>query len=189
MAQTLNVITIHGSLRRGSFNHALARALPKLAPSDMKITQAPPWSEIPIYNADDERSSGFPAPVQALAGAIRAADGVIIVSPEYNYGLPGGLKNAIDWVSRTENQPFKEKPVAIQSATGGPLGGSRVQYQWRQVMVFLDALVFTRPEIFVGSAQTKFDDKLELKDQPTVDFIRQQLAGFEKFIRKVSGKS
>ena len=188
MAQPLNVIALHGSLRKGSFNHAIARLLPSLAPADMKITAAPPWDKFPVYNADDEASTGFPAPVQALSDAVRAADGVIIVSPEYNYGLPGGLKNAVDWVSRTKNQPFKDKPVAIQSASGGPLGGSRVQYQWRQVMVFLEAQVFARPEIFIGSAQTKFDDKLELKDQPTIDFIKQQLAGFEKFIRKVSGK-
>jgi chromate reductase, NAD(P)H dehydrogenase (quinone) len=189
MADTLNVITIPGSLRKGSFNAALARTLPKFAPPGMTIGAAPPWNAFPVYNADDQAASGFPGPVQALAEAIRKADGVIIVSPEYNYGLPGGLKNAIDWVSRLENQPFKDKPVAIQSATGGPLGGPRVQYQWRQVMVFLDALLFTRPEIFVGLAQNKFDDKLELKDQPTIDMLKQQLAGFEKFIRKVSGKS
>jgi chromate reductase, NAD(P)H dehydrogenase (quinone) len=189
MADTLNVITIYGSLRSGSFNAALARTLPKLAPPGMTIGPAPPWSAFPIYNADDQAASGFPAPVQILADAIRKADGVIIVSPEYNYGLPGGLKNAIDWLSRLENQPFKDKPVAIQSATGGPLGGSRVQYQWRQVFVFLDAHVFLRPEVFVGSAQTKFDDKLELKDQPTIDFIKQQLAAFDKYIRKVSGKT
>jgi chromate reductase len=187
MAQALNVITIHGSLRKGSFNHAIARLLPSLAPADMKIAAAPPWDKFPIYNSDDENSTGFPAPVQALSDAVRAADGVVIISPEYNYGLPGGMKNAIDWVSRTKNQPFKDKPVAIQSAAMGPLGGGRVQYQWRQVMVFLEALVFTRPEIFVGAAHTKIDDKGELKDQPTIDFLKQQLAGFDKFIRKVSG--
>ena len=189
MADTLNVITIAGSLRKGSFNAALARTLPKLAPPGMTIGAAPPWNTFPIYNADDQVASGFPAPVQALADAIRKADGVMIVSPEYNYGLPGGLKNAIDWLSRLENQPFKDKPVAIQSATGGPLGGARVQYQWRQVFVFLDAHVFLRPEIFVGSAQSKFDDKLELKDQPTIDFVKVQLAAFEKYIRKVTGRS
>lgn len=189
MAQALNVITIHGSLRKGSFNHALARALPKLAPADMKITEAPPWSALPIYNADDQQSSGFPAPVTALADAIRAADGVIIVSPEYNYGMPGGLKNAIDWVSRLENQPFKDKPVALQSASPSVLGGGRVQYQWRQAMVFLEALTFTRPEVFVTFASQKFNDKLELVDQPTIDVVKQQLTGFERFIRKVSGKA
>jgi len=188
MAAQLKVITIHGSLRKGSYNHALARTLPKLAPAGMAISAAPDWSTFPIYNADDQAASGFPAAVQALSDAIRAADGVIIVSPEYNYGLPGGLKNAVDWVSRVDNQPFKDKPVSIMSATGGPLGGSRVQYQWRQVMVFLEAHTFNKPEIFVGSAHTKFNDKGELQDQATIDFTKQHLAGFETYIRKVSGK-
>ena len=189
MPDTLNVITICGSLRKGSYNAALARMLPKFAPPGMTIGAAPPWSAFPVYNADDQASSGFPAPVQILADAIRKADGVIIVSPEYNYGLPGGLKNAVDWLSRLENQPFKDKPIAIQSATGGPLGGPRVQYQWRQVMVFLEAHVLTRPEIFVGLAQNKFDDKLEIKDQPTVDFVKLQLVAFDKYIRKLGGKT
>ena len=188
MAAQLKIITLHGSLRKGSYNHALARTLPKLAPAGLAISEAPSWASFPIYNADDQGASGFPAPVKALSDAIAAADGVVIVSPEYNYGLPGGLKNAIDWVSRMDNQPFKDKPVSIMSATGGPLGGSRVQYQWRQVMVFLEAHTFNKPEIFVGSAHTKFDDKGELKDQPTVDFIKQNLVAFEAYIRKVSGK-
>ena len=190
MADKLTVITICGSLRKGSFNAALTRALPKLAPEGMSITASPPWSAFPLYNADDQNSTGFPAPVTALADAVRAADGVIFVTPEYNYSIPGGLKNAIDWVSRLKDQPFKDKPVAIQSATGGPLGGARMQYHIRQAMVFLDALTFTRPEIFVGNAAQKFDEKtLELKDQPTIDIVKLQLAGFETFIRKVSGKA
>jgi chromate reductase, NAD(P)H dehydrogenase (quinone) len=188
MAQPLNVIVIHGSLRKGSFNHAIARTLPKLAPSDLKITAAPPWNAFPVYNADDETSTGFPAPVKALSDAIRAADGVVIVSPEYNYGLPGGLKNAIDWISRVDNQPFKGKPVAFQSASPGALGGARAQYQWRQVMVFLEARVFTRPEVFVTGATRKFDDKLELTDDATIEAIRKNLAGFETFVRQASGK-
>jgi chromate reductase len=190
MAGSLNVITICGSLRKGSFNAALARTLPALAPSGMSIKASPGIDAIPIYNADVQNSTGFPAPVNALADAIRAADALIIVSPEYNYSIPGGLKNAIDWVSRLQNQPFAGKPIALQSATQGPLGGARVQYHLRQAMVFLDGLVFTRPEIFVGTAQHKFDDKtLELKDQPTIDIIKQQLAGFEKFIRRLGGNS
>ncbi len=186
MAQ-LKLITISGSLRKGSFNSALARTLPKLAPAGLSISEAPSWASFPIYNADDQGASGFPAPVKALSDAIAAVDGVVIVSPEYNYGLPGGLKNAIDWVSRIDNQPFKDKPVSIMSATGGPLGGSRVQYQWRQVMVFLEAHTFNKPEIFVGGAHTKFENG-ELKDQPTADFIKQHLGAFEAYIRKVSGK-
>jgi chromate reductase len=190
MAEKVNVITIAGSLRKGSFNAALARQLPKWAPDGMAITAAPPWADIPTYNADDQNSTGFPASVIKLADAIRGADGVIIVSPEYNYGVPGGLKNAVDWVSRIKDQPFKDKPVAVQSVAGGPLGGGRVQYQWRQIFVFLEALAFLRPEVFVGMAGQKFDETtLEFKDEAGINFIKQQLSGFEKFIRKVSGKA
>jgi chromate reductase len=188
MADKLNVITIVGSLRKGSYNAALARQLPQWAPEGMSITAAPAWADLPTYNAD-EQAKGFPETATKLADAIRAADGVIIVSPEYNYGVPGGVKNAIDWVSRMKDQPFKDKPVALQSVASGPLGGARVQYQWRQIMVFLEALAFTRPEVFVGMAAQKFDEKtLEFKDETGINFIKQQLAGFEKFIRKVSGK-
>src|ERR1041385_8437826 len=109
MADKVNVITIAGSLRKGSFNAALARQLPKWAPEGMSITAAPAWAGLPIYNADEQGASGFPAVATALSDAIRAADGVIVVSPEYNYGVPGGLKNAVDWVSRMKAQPFKEK--------------------------------------------------------------------------------
>lgn len=181
------VLSICGSLRKGSFNRMLADMLPSLAPTGMTITASPPI-EMPLYNADVQ-AEGFPAAAAALADAIRAADGVIIVTPEYNYSMPGVLKNAIDWVSRMKDQPFVNKPVAIQSATQGPLGGARVQYHTRQMMVFLDALTFNKPEIFVGLAQTKFDEKTrELKDEATKTIIKQQLEGFEKFIAKVSGK-
>jgi chromate reductase len=188
MADKVNVITIVGSLRKGSYNAALARELPKFAPAGMGISAAPSWEKFPIYNADDQNSTGFPADVTALSEAVRAADGVIFVTPEYNYGIPGGLKNAIDWLSRIKDQPFKDKPVAIQSATGGPMGGGRMQYQLRQAMVFLNAFTFNTPEIFVGSAHTKFDDKMVFLDEAGINFIKQQLTGFEALIRKLTGK-
>jgi len=181
-----NVISICGSLRKASYNRMLANVLPSLAPAGMTIKHSPPI-EMPLYNADVQ-AQGWPAPATALADAIRAADGVIFVTPEYNYGIPGVLKNAIDWVSRMPNQPFINKPVAIQSATQGPLGGARMQYQLRQAMVFLNAFTFNTPEIFVGSAQTKFSESGELKDEPTRDFIKKQLEGFAKLIERV-GKS
>jgi chromate reductase len=190
MADKVNVITIVGSLRKGSFNAALARQLPKWQPAGMTITASPHWADLPIYNADDQNSTGFPATATKLSDAVRAADGVIFVTPEYNYGIPGGLKNAIDWVSRMKDQPFKDKPVAIQSATGGPMGGARMQYHLRQAMVFLNAFTFNTPEIFVGSAPTKFDEKtMEFKDENGIKFITQQLAAFEGFIRKLTGKA
>ncbi|HTV37568.1 MAG TPA: NADPH-dependent FMN reductase, partial [Xanthobacteraceae bacterium] len=119
VGKTLNVITICGSLRRGSYNRIVMNALPALAPEGMQIRESPPIGEFPLYNADLQNSTGFPAPVQALADAIRAADGVIFNSPEYNFGIPAPLKNAIDWVSRVPNQPFVGKPVAMQSASPG----------------------------------------------------------------------
>lgn len=182
----MNILTICGSLRKGSFNRSVMNALPSLAPSSMKFTEAPSFAAFPIYNADDQNSSGFPAAVTALADAVRSADGVIIVSPEYNYSVPGGLKNALDWVSRLKEQPFSGKPVALMSASGGPLGGARMQYHMRQIMVFLNARVFNTPEIFVASAQTRIDDKGELTDETTRDFIRKQLAAFEAFVGKGS---
>ena len=186
----LNVVSICGSLRKGSFNAALSRALPALAPANMAITPAPSWESFPVYNADDQNSSGFPAAVTTMADVLRKADGILIVSPEYNYSIPGGLKNAIDWLSRLKEQPFFQKPIALQSASGGPLGASRMQYHMRQTMVFLDAYVFTRPEIFVGGAPHKFDEKtLELKDEPTRHIITQQLNGFSDFIRRITGKA
>ena len=186
MADQLKVLVICGSLRKGSYNAALTRALPALAPPDMKLITAPSFATFPFYNADVQDASGFPGPVNDLAEAIRAADGVLFVTPEYNWSIPGVLKNAIDWVSRLKDQPFKDKPVAIQSASQGPLGGARMQYHLRMALTFSDALLFGRPEIFVGLAATKFDkDTLELKDQPTKDIIKQQLAAFAKFIQRM----
>src|SRR5918911_2354153 len=174
MATTLNVISICGSLRKGSFNRMVMNALPGLAPAGMAIKEAPPFDAFPLYNADIQNSTGFPAPVNTLADAIRAADGVIFVTPEYNFSMPGGLKNAIDWVSRLQNQPFAGKPVAIQSASPGPVGGARVQYDLRKTMVFLDALTLNKPEIFVGAVPSRVDEKTgELKDEATRNFIKQ----------------
>ena len=187
--KSVNVITICGSLRKGSFNAMVQRALPSLAPEGMVLTEAPPFAAFPLYNADVQVATGFPGPVTALADAIRAADGVIIVTPEYNFSIPGGLKNAIDWVSRVPNQPFAGKPVALQSASPGPVGGARVQYDLRKAMVFLDAFVLNKPEIFVGGCASKIDEKTgELKDETTRNFIKQQLAAFVKFIAHLAPK-
>jgi chromate reductase, NAD(P)H dehydrogenase (quinone) len=187
--QQLDVLVICGSLRKGPYNAALARTLPALAPAGMKLRAASSFERFPIYNFDIQNATGFPAEIVAWADAIRSADGLIIVSPEYNWSIPGGLKNAIDWVSRMKDQPFKDKPVALQSAAGGILGGSRMQYHLRQSLTSIDALLFGRPEVIVTLAAQKFDEKtLELKDHTALDMIKLQLAGFEKFIRRVSAK-
>ena len=186
---TLNVLTICGSLRKGSYNAMVQRALPALAPEGMSLKPAPSFADFPIYNADIQNSTGFPAGVNALADAIRAADGVIFCTPEYNFSTPGGLKNAIDWVSRLPNQPFAGKPVALQSASPGPVGGARVQYDLRKSMMFLDAFTLNKPEIFIGNCAGKFDEKSgELKDEATRGFIKQQLAAFVTFIARLAPK-
>ena len=119
-----------------------------------------------------------------MGEAIAAADGVVIVTPEYNYSVPGVLKNAIDWLSRLPNQPFAGKPVAIQSASPGALGGARAQYHLRQSLVFLDARVLNRPEVMVGGAYGKADMASgDLTDQATKDFIAGQLKAFADFVR------
>jgi chromate reductase len=183
----LNVSVVVGSLRKGSFNAALARVVPSLAPADLKFTSAPPYDKFPFYNFDVQTASGFPAEVTAWADAIRAADAVLIVSPEYNWTIPGALKNAIDWASRMKDQPFKDKPVGLMSAAAGLLGGSRMQYHLRQSLTSIDAHMFGRPEVLVTFAGTKFDEKTgELKDQATIDMIKLHLTGFEKYIRKVN---
>ena len=181
-----NVLVICGSLRKRSYNAALTRALPDLAPPDMKFVTAPPLETLPLYNADTQEASGFPGPAEDLATAIRAADGVLFVSPEYNWSMPGGLKNAIDWISRMKEQPFKGKPVAIQSCSQGPLGGARMQYHWRMSMTFLKAFIFGTPEVFVGNSASKFDkETLALTDQGTKDAVKAQLAAFAKFINRM----
>jgi chromate reductase len=189
-AKKQNVLILCGSLRNGSLNKAVARTLPELAPDGMMLTDAPPYDGFTLYNADHHQATVFPPPVVTFADAIRAADGVIIVSPEYNFSVPGGLKNAIDWVSRMKEQPFREKPVALQSASGGPLGASRMQYHLRQVLLAIDAFVFTRPEIFVTFASQKIDEKAgKLKDEPTREIIGRQLAAFATFIERLRPKS
>src|SRR3984885_3072480 len=163
----LNVVCICGSLRKASYNRMVMNALPGLAPSNMKLTEAPPFADFPLYNADIQ-DVGIPSAVHTLAEAVRASDGVMFNSPEYNFSIPGGLKNAIDWVSRVPNQPFAGKRGAIQSATGGALGGGRMEYDLRRAIQFLDAVTLGKPEIFIGNCSQKIDAKTgEITDEAT----------------------
>jgi len=179
-----NVVAICGSLRKGSFNRQLMNASMGLAPAGMTITEAPSYAKIPIYNFDDQQATGFPKDADALHEAVRNADGVLIVSAEYNWSIPAGLKNAIDWLSRYKEVSLKDKPVCIQSAAPGLLGGSRMQYHLRMVLQAVDAQLFGKPEVIVNLAASKFADGA-LKDQAAIDLIKQQLAAFGKFIERV----
>jgi chromate reductase len=184
MPETLKVVTLLGSLRRASLNAAIARALPALAPEGMSVTPLGSIGEFPVYNADLQ-AQGFPPAVTAMAEAIRAADGIVVVTPEYNYSIPGGLKNAIDWLSRVPDQPFAGRPMAIQTASQGMLGGARAQYHLRQAMVFLDAFILNKPEVMVPQAQAKVSEAGELTDEATRKVIAAQLAAFAAFIARV----
>ncbi|HEY7298282.1 MAG TPA: NADPH-dependent FMN reductase [Xanthobacteraceae bacterium] len=185
----LDIAVVCGSFRKASYNGALARSLPPLAPPGLRLEPAPPIDRFPLYNLDIQNAYGFPADVTAFADAIRSAHGVIIVSPEYNWSIPAGLKNAIDWTSRFKDDPFKGKPVALQSCAGGLLGGSRMQYHLRQCLTAVESVIMIRPEVFVTFAAKKFDEKtLELIDQPTRDMVKLQLDNFEKFVRRLTGK-
>ncbi|MGW1443576.1 NADPH-dependent FMN reductase [Serratia rhizosphaerae] len=184
--QALKIVTLLGSLRKGSYNAIVANTLPKLAPPGMVIEALPSIRDIPLYDADLQQEEGFPATVETIAEKIRQADGVIIVTPEYNYSVPGGLKNAIDWISRLPNQPLAGKPLTIQTSSMGPIGGARCQYHLRQIMVFLDAMVMNRPEFMGGVIQNKVDEQAgELTDQATLDFLRSQLAAFRDYIAQL----
>jgi chromate reductase len=182
MAQ--QVLAICGSLRKGSYNRMLMNASIGLAPEGMTIKEAPSFAKFPIYNFDDQQATGFPADVDALHKAVTAADGLLIVSAEYNWSIPGGLKNAIDWLSRYKEVSFKDKPVCIQSAAPGLLGGARMQYHLRMAMQGVDAILFGKPEVIVNLAASKFADG-KLTDQTALDLIKQQLAAFSKFIERV----
>ena len=185
MANPLNVVVLLGSLRKGSYNRIIAQSLAGLAPADMSVTLLPSIGTFPLYDADLQ-AQGIPAVVTEMGDAIRKADGIIIVTPEYNYSIPGGLKNAIDWFSRLSEQPFAGKPLAIQSASMGAIGGARAQYHLRQTLVFLDAHILNKPEVMVGVVQNKVNaDKGTLEDEDTRKHIAGQLQSFADFIRRL----
>lgn len=183
----LHFVTLLGSLRRASLNAAVAKALPSLAPEGVTVSALGSVGAFPLYDADVQ-DQGFPASVLAMAEEIRAADGVIIVTPEYNYSMPGVLKNAIDWLSRVTPQPLAGKPVAIQTASPGAIGGARAQYHLRQSLVFLDAIVLNKPEAMIGLAAQKIDaEAQELTDDATRVFLARQLVALADWVRTLKG--
>jgi chromate reductase len=172
-SRPIRVVGISGSLRAGSYNTAALRAAIALAPEGMTIENAE-IGDLPLYN-DDVRVAGYPPQVQRFRDQLAAADAILFVTPEYNYSIPGVLKNAIDWASRPPSQPFDNKPVAIMGASGGIFGTARAQYQLRQMLVFLNAFPLNKPEVMIGAAQTKFDEAGKLTDEQTKEFIRSLL--------------
>jgi len=180
--QPLRFVVLLGSLRKASFHATLARSLPSLAPEGVSIEFLESVGDIPHYDADVQ-AEGFPESVVKMGKAIKQADAVIIVSPEYNYSVPGVLKNALDWISRLPDTPFAGKPVALQTGSPGLIGGARAQYHLRQILVFFDALVLNKPEIMVGQLPSKIDQvNDQISDAQTRDFIATQLVALSKMV-------
>jgi len=174
----MNVCGIAGSLRKGSYNRSLLRAAVKLAPEQMRITVFDRLGDVPLYNADVE-ASGDPEAVVALKEAIRRSDALLIATPEYNYGVPGVLKNAIDWASRPPSgSVLTGKPTALLGASAGRTGTARAQLALRQSFVFTQTPVLLGPELLVGEAHKKFAEDGTLSDEQTAKLLRALLERF-----------
>jgi chromate reductase, NAD(P)H dehydrogenase (quinone) len=180
---TLSIVGLCGSLRAGSFNRMALEFAGTVMPEGMLLDIAE-FRTLPPFDAD-VLAAGFPPQVSALRERIRNADGVLIATAEYNFSIPGVLKNTLDWVSRGNDQPFAMKPVAIMSASPGPLGGARVQYDLRRVLLFMNAMVLAKPEVFIGMANTKFDANRQCIDEATRKFVSDQMRSFERWIQGV----
>ena len=173
----MNILGISGSFRQASFNTSLLNAIQARLPTDWSMTITVPHG-FPIYN--EELRPDWPEAAQTLVQQVRDADAVIIATPEYNHSIPGGLKNALDWVSRFPEQPFKDKCVGIVGASSGRLGTVRAQAHLRQCLQCLDARVLTKPEVLVGFAPEVFSR--ERLDQGTDDVIRAFIESFGRFV-------
>ncbi len=176
----MKIAALSGSLRKGSFNTMLVHTAAKHAPVGMSL-QIADISAIPLYNGDDDLPDSKPAAVLALADQLRAADGILISTPEYNYSFSGVIKNTIDWMSRVSNQPFSKKPIGIIGAAAGQFGSARAQYHLRQVLVCLNARVMPRPEYFMAAVQTKFAEDGTLRDEDSAKFLTSYMEAFGKW--------
>lgn len=165
----MNILAIVGSLRQDSYNRAVLRAVEELAPDGMKISEHP-LGDIPLYNFDVEQQ-GFPEPVVAFKAAIADADALLIITPEYQHGIPGVLKNALDWAARPAREsPLKGKPVAVMGASPGMTGTARAQSQLRQTLVYNGCPILPPPEVLVAGVHDKVEDGV-VTDETTREFI------------------
>jgi chromate reductase len=178
----MKILGIPGSLRKASFNRLALNAAKSLLPAGttMEIFDL---EGIPAYNQDQDATP--PARVTEFKKAIRAADAILFSTPEYNYSIPGVLKNAIDWASRPYgDSAWKGKPVAVMGASVGLFGAARAQYHLRQSFVFLDMPAVNQPEVMIGTASSKFDATGDLTDETSKKLIGQLLASLANLVSK-----
>jgi len=185
MTDMTTILGFAGSLRRNSYNKGLLRAALELVPKDAELLIFD-LEGIPAFNQDLQNDP--PDKVSEFKKSIMSADAVLIATPEYNYSIPGVLKNAIDWASRpyAENA-FRGKPVAIMGASTGRLGTARAQYHLRQSFVFLEMHPVNKPEVFVTFAEEKFDENGELMDEETREYVRRLLEVLVTWTKKLKG--
>jgi chromate reductase len=182
MEDKLHIVALLGSLRQNSFNKAVLNKAIEVCPPEADIEKVE-IGNLPIFNADLEEN--LPPVVIEFKAKIKSADAILIVTPEYNFSIPGGLKNAIDWGSRPFiNNSFEGKPVSIMSAAPGNMGGSRGQYHLRQCFIFLNMFPINRPEVIVSNVQDKVVENV-LTDQHTIDKIIEQLTALINWTKKL----
>ncbi|WP_316802879.1 NAD(P)H-dependent oxidoreductase [Pedobacter nototheniae] len=175
------IVGLCGSLRKGSYNAMLLKAVTGLLPDGMEM-EIVSFDDLPIYYADHDipEVAERPASVAKFRDALAKAEAFVIVSPEYNYSIPGGLKNAIDWASRGKDSPLMHKPVALMGATQGMWGTVRMQTAFLPVFTFLNMNPVLQPEVLVAQAQNKFDAEGNLTDEKAVDLIKRKLENLGK---------
>ncbi len=182
--ESLHILALVGSLRRGSYNRMLYEAAIEVAPAGMTFAEADLRS-LPLYDDDVRVEQDYPEPARRLRADIAAADGVLIVSPEYNHTVPGVLQNAIDWSSRPPDQPFQGKPVAIMGASTGRLGTVRMQHTLRTTLDSLEAHTLLRPEVMISFAREAFGDA-GLADPMARQVVAAQMVALEGWIRRLA---
>ena len=169
----IKLLGISGSLRKHSYNSGVLRAIPSLLPDGMTFEVAE-LADVPFYNADVEQT-GFPDAVKGFRARVDSADALIFAVPEYNFSLPGVLKNALEWLSRPPNPPVNGKPCAVFGASVSPLGTARGQFHFRHVCVSLNMLAVNVPHVDITNAKTKFDAQSQLTDTASLDALWQLL--------------
>ncbi len=180
------ILGIAGSLRRDSFNKQALRAAQKLVPQGTTL-EIFDLDGIPLFNQDDEKSP--PAKVVELKRRIREADAILLCTPEYNYSVPGVLKNAIDWASRPYgDSAWAKKPVAVMGASVGALGTARAQYHLRQMFVFLDMYAVNQPEVMIAGASQRFDAQGNLTDETSRKLIQQLLQNLVGWTQRIEAR-
>jgi len=184
MSDYIQIVGLSGSLRKGSYNTMLLNSALQLLPTDVSM-EIISIEDIPLYNGDLDLPSvkHRPQPVEHFRKMLADSDGILISSPEYNYSIPGGLKNAIDWASRGEDSPLLRKPVAVIGATTGLWGTTRMQLAFHNVFLFLDMKPVYKPEVLVAQAEKKFDKTGNLIDEMAKKLLKQKLEALKEMIQ------